>query len=179
MVWYFIGVYIINRTSHGRLEIRNFCSRVEKNISLVHCIHSWNIFQHSKKNFVSPRGHVISSISTGWVLGKSIKLILCYPLDRDLSRGYHYPPFKQLESEGDPLRKVLGNWSSGLGVQVAHLSMTYNVGYSEGSKLGGGMVLFHVQILTIFTYHMLYKIIMTIISWLYSWLVGSFHESRI
>ena len=63
---------------------------------------------------------------------------MCYPLDRDLSRGYHYPPFKQLESEGDPLRKVLGNWSSGLGVQVAHLSMTYNVGYSEGSKQGGG-----------------------------------------
>ena len=33
MVWYFIGVYIINRTLHGRLEIRNFSSRVE-NISL-------------------------------------------------------------------------------------------------------------------------------------------------
>ena len=30
MVWYFIGVYIINRTLHGRLEIRNFSSRVEK-----------------------------------------------------------------------------------------------------------------------------------------------------
>ena len=29
MVWYFIGVYIINRTLHGRLEIRNFSSRVE------------------------------------------------------------------------------------------------------------------------------------------------------
>ena len=29
MVWHFIGVYIINRTSHGRLEIRNFSSRVE------------------------------------------------------------------------------------------------------------------------------------------------------
>ena len=32
MVWYFIGVYIINRTLHGRLEIRNFSSRVEKNM---------------------------------------------------------------------------------------------------------------------------------------------------
>ena len=63
MVWYFIGVYIINRTLHGRLEIRNFSSRVEKNISLFCCAHSWNIFQHSKINFVSPRGHVISSIS--------------------------------------------------------------------------------------------------------------------
>ena len=29
MVWYLIGVYIINRTLHGRLEIRNFSSRVE------------------------------------------------------------------------------------------------------------------------------------------------------
>ena len=34
MVWYFIGVYVINRTLHERLEIRNFSSRVE-NISLV------------------------------------------------------------------------------------------------------------------------------------------------
>ena len=62
MVWYFIGVYIINRTLHGRLEIPNFSSRVEKNISLVRSAHSWNIFQYSKRNFVSPRGHVISSI---------------------------------------------------------------------------------------------------------------------
>ena len=30
IVWYFIGVYIIKRTLHGRLEIRNFSSRVEK-----------------------------------------------------------------------------------------------------------------------------------------------------
>ena len=30
MVWHFIGVYIINRTLHDRLEIQNFSSRVEK-----------------------------------------------------------------------------------------------------------------------------------------------------
>ena len=30
MVWYFIGVYIINKTLHGRLEIQNFSSRVGK-----------------------------------------------------------------------------------------------------------------------------------------------------
>ena len=30
MIWYFICVYIINRTLHGRLEIRNVSSRVEK-----------------------------------------------------------------------------------------------------------------------------------------------------
>ena len=33
-----------------------------KNVSLVRWAHSWNIFQHSKRNFVSPRSHVISSI---------------------------------------------------------------------------------------------------------------------
>ena len=57
MVGYFIGVYIINRTLHGCLEIRNFSSHVE-NISLV-CV----IFQHLRRNFVSRRSHVISSIS--------------------------------------------------------------------------------------------------------------------
>ena len=35
-VWDFIGVYIINRTLHGHLELRNF----------------------SKKNFISPSSHV-------------------------------------------------------------------------------------------------------------------------
>ena len=30
MVWHFIGVYIINRTLHDRLEIRNFSLSVEK-----------------------------------------------------------------------------------------------------------------------------------------------------
>ena len=30
MVWYFIGVYIINRTLDGCLETQNFSSRVEK-----------------------------------------------------------------------------------------------------------------------------------------------------
>ena len=34
MVSYFIGVHIINRTLHGRAEIRNFPSRVEKIIHL-------------------------------------------------------------------------------------------------------------------------------------------------
>ena len=30
MDWYFIGVEILNRTSHGHLEKQNFSSRVEK-----------------------------------------------------------------------------------------------------------------------------------------------------
>ena len=29
MAWYFIAVYIMNKTLHGRLEIRNFSSSVE------------------------------------------------------------------------------------------------------------------------------------------------------
>ena len=33
-----------------------------KNISLFRCTHLWNIFQRSKRNFVSLRGHVISTI---------------------------------------------------------------------------------------------------------------------
>ena len=51
----------------GRAEIRNFSSSVEKyftselrSIVKYRCPHSWNIFQHSKRNFVSPSGHVIS-----------------------------------------------------------------------------------------------------------------------
>ena len=43
MVWYFIGVYIINRILDGRLEMRNFSSRVE-NISRVSAVNEWNIF---------------------------------------------------------------------------------------------------------------------------------------
>ena len=35
MIWYFIGVYIINRTLHSRLEIRIFSSRVEKYFSTL------------------------------------------------------------------------------------------------------------------------------------------------
>ena len=41
MVWYFIDVYIINRRLHGRLEMRNFASCVEK---IFHSFaHSWEI----------------------------------------------------------------------------------------------------------------------------------------
>ena len=62
MVWYFIGVYIINRTLHGCLEIQNFSSRVDKIFHLFAALTCEIFFQHSKRNFVSPRGHVISSI---------------------------------------------------------------------------------------------------------------------
>jgi len=40
MVWYFIGVYTINRTLHGCLEIQHLSSRVEKYFMSQHNKHS-------------------------------------------------------------------------------------------------------------------------------------------
>ena len=57
MVLNLIGVYIINRTLHGRLEIRNFSSRVEKMFHSFAALTREIFF-----NVVSPRGLVISSI---------------------------------------------------------------------------------------------------------------------
>ena len=50
----FITIYKINRTLHGRLWIRILSSRASPTRE--------RYFQHSKIKFVSPRGHVISSI---------------------------------------------------------------------------------------------------------------------
>ena len=62
----FIGIYKINRTLHGCAGIRISSSRAES-ISHSFASLSWEMpsrcFQHSKIKFVSPRGHVISSIS--------------------------------------------------------------------------------------------------------------------
>ena len=44
------------------IKVEDFVVLVLKNISLVCCTHSWNIFQHSKRNFASPRSLVISSV---------------------------------------------------------------------------------------------------------------------
>ena len=78
--------YIINRTFHTKKLLKwnglvvhwSLYNKIEhymaawrykislmtcwKNISFVRCAHSWNIFQHSKRNLVSPHSHVISSI---------------------------------------------------------------------------------------------------------------------
>ena len=58
----FFSIYKINRTLHGRLRIRILSSRAE---SISHSFASLTrerYFHHSKIKFVSPRGHVISSI---------------------------------------------------------------------------------------------------------------------
>ena len=59
----FICIYKINRTLHGRLGIRILSSRAE---SIPHSFASLTrerYFHHSKIKFVSPRGHVTSSIN--------------------------------------------------------------------------------------------------------------------
>ena len=62
VVWNFIGVYIIMHYMVAwRYEISLL---VLKNISLVHCTHSWDIIHNSKRNFISPHRHVISSFYT-------------------------------------------------------------------------------------------------------------------
>ena len=51
MVWHFIGVYIINRILHGRLEIRNFSSDVLKLI-----VHSFAVF--TRETFFKTRREI-------------------------------------------------------------------------------------------------------------------------
>ena len=53
MAWYFIGVYVINRTLHSCLEIQNFFSPVEKYFTRSRILFT---------TFVSPRSHLTPSI---------------------------------------------------------------------------------------------------------------------
>ena len=69
MAWFWfmewlILVYIINRIIHGRLEIWNLSSRVHIRY-LTHSLRSLVRYQceHSKINSISPRDHVLFSIS--------------------------------------------------------------------------------------------------------------------
>ena len=59
---HFIDIYIINRTLHGRLGIRILSSRAESISHSFALLTRERYLQHSKIKFVSPRGHVISSI---------------------------------------------------------------------------------------------------------------------
>ena len=59
----YIGCFMfnqeINRGYYMAMWRYKISLRVLKIISLIRCIHSWNTFQHSKRNFVSPSGHVM------------------------------------------------------------------------------------------------------------------------
>ena len=73
MVWYFIGVYIINRTLHYCLEIQNFSSRVEGKfrISARPCniLYLWNII--SKKGMMSTASSNAPPSGRGWQIPHS------------------------------------------------------------------------------------------------------------
>ena len=107
MVWYFIGVYIINRTLHGHLEIRNFSSRVEK---------IFHIFQHSRRNCVSPCGHVISSIyqSVSQLINLMLKVWVII-----------------LPSSVGATRKVSPNWSQK--TMTCHSSNCFSIVWGQGN----------------------------------------------
>ena len=54
MFYVLCGFYVITTKLHGRLQIPNFSSVVEKYFN--------SLLRHSKRNFVSPHGQVLSSI---------------------------------------------------------------------------------------------------------------------
>ena len=97
MVWYFIGVYVINRTSHGHLEIRNFSPCVEEisaqpfNIlcifSLFQKAYSWlfkcSLSQGSKKKTCIQACTFCKQLSHIACRGRSL-LIFNYLLEDDL-----------------------------------------------------------------------------------------------
>ena len=75
--------------------------RVLKNISRVRCAHSWNIFWHEKRNFVSPSDHVMFYLSYKhqwntkpyhfWKIREAISIHVRRPaMNRD--QGYNLPP---------------------------------------------------------------------------------------
>ena len=56
------AVYKINTISHGWSENMKFISRLEQDIALVRCAHSWDIMFTLEINFIFPCNHVIFSI---------------------------------------------------------------------------------------------------------------------
>ena len=54
-----LNIYmILHGRLFGRLEVWNFSSSV-KNIPRVSAANEWNVFELEKRNFLSPRGHVM------------------------------------------------------------------------------------------------------------------------
>ena len=70
MVWQFIGVYIINRTLHGRLMIRNFSSRVEKIFHSFAAL-SREIFFNSRRQISYLRAAMQYPLCTGFLFRHS------------------------------------------------------------------------------------------------------------
>ena len=63
MVWYFIGVYIMNRKLHGRLKIQNFSSHDEKYFTRsLHLLVKY--YSPYEEKFRISTSHVIFSLYT-------------------------------------------------------------------------------------------------------------------
>ena len=71
MVWYFIGVYIMNRKLHGRLKIQNFSSHDEKYFTRsLHLLVKY--YSPFEEKFRISTSHVIFSLYTShWSVGNS------------------------------------------------------------------------------------------------------------
>ena len=104
----FIIIYVINRTLHGCLGIEILSSRAESISHSFAALTREKYFQHSKINFVCPRRHVISSISSNTQYGLSqnqkmlsiidnsaMSQLVAFPirgqsiLDLVIQRGFH------------------------------------------------------------------------------------------
>ena len=78
MVWYLIGVYIVNRTLHGRLEIRNFSSDVEEDFTRSLCSLGKYFSTLQKKFRISARPCNILYIFMGSVYSKMATNFMVY-----------------------------------------------------------------------------------------------------
>ena len=56
---------------------RKLITRLLGNKKFFFCAHSWNIFQHSQRNLVTLRGHVISSMHLMFTCCMPFKLVKC------------------------------------------------------------------------------------------------------
>ena len=61
MVRHFIGAYIINRTLHGRLKIRNFSTRVEKYFRSFAAL-TRELFFNTRRALIAGHAHKISAL---------------------------------------------------------------------------------------------------------------------
>lgn len=86
MVWYFICLYIINRTLHSQLGLQNVNNKFH---SVICCTLSWNIFQWSKRHIVSLLGHEISSIFKKKKIFKSFKESPCTCIKQPLYQAHY------------------------------------------------------------------------------------------
>ena len=143
--------------------------QVLKNISLICCAHSSNIFQHSKRNFVSLSGHVISSISLirfypcsdkwslqeGWLLDRGVHSVSgCIQKEKsDTNLACRKNPslFFFLSTSFYAVPTI---WTPGTG--LVSFSQFYRLGLRQPPTVKNTLSLnIHIQFSTLFAIHFL------------------------